>query len=137
MTDQSSAITPAALYRLEGQAADQQIASSTQLALTPYEYGQAPAGINPPANPTAQDQHPSARRLASNQWQGKTSSVNHAQAAQDRADVWVTVPVDRVVSSGGKSSVAPVYATPTGYASRPGDSAGSIPPVVPAGRPYS
>lgn len=134
--DNSSAITPAALDRLSRQASQQGISANTQLALTPYEFGLDPGGINPQTNPTAQDQHPSAQRLASPQWQGKTGQLNHAQAAQDRADVWVTVPVDKVVTAGGNASVAPVYATPTGYASRPGESAGSIPPTVPAGRPY-
>ncbi len=133
MTD-TSGITQAAIDRLRGQAAQQQVANKTQLALTPYEYGDQP--INPQTNPTPQDQHPSAQRLAAPSWKGKTSVLNHAQAAQDRADVWVTVPVDKVVSSGGSSAVAPVYATPTGYAPRPGESVGSIPPVIPAGRPY-
>lgn len=134
--DPSSAVSPAALDRLRGQAAGQLESSDTQLALTPYEYGNAPQGINPPANPTHQDAHPSAQRLAAPKWDGKTSQLNHAQAAEDHAPVWVTVPVDKVVTSGGSTSIAPVYATPTGYAARPGDSAGSIPPVVPAGRPY-
>jgi len=136
MTDTSSAVSQAGIDRLSGQAAGQIRSADTQLALTPYEYGQAPQGINPPANPTAQDQHPSAQRLASPAWQGKTGVLNRAQAAQDRANVWVTVPVDKVVTRGGSSAVAPVYATPTGYVPRPGESAGSIPPVVPAGSPY-
>lgn len=136
MTDTSSAITPSAIARLESQAGQQGTADSQQLALTPYEYGTTPQGINPPTNPTTQDQHPSAQRLASPQWQGKTGTLNHAQAAQDRSDVWVTVPVDKVVTGGGGAAVAPVYATPTGYAARPGESTGSLPPNVPAGRPY-
>jgi hypothetical protein len=136
MTDTSSAVTPSAIARLENQATGQQVASSTQLALTPYEYGTAPGGINPATNPTAQDQHPSAQRLAGTKWQGKTSTLNNAQAAEDRAPVWVTVPVDKVETKGGSSSVAPLYATPGGYVPRPGESAGSIPPAMPAGRPY-
>lgn len=129
-------VTPAALDRLSGQATRQQASGATQLALTPYEYGDAPAGVNPPTNPTAQDAHPSAQRLAAPNWAGKTGTLNNAQAAQDRANVWVTVPVDKVVSSGGSSAIAPVYATPTGYAARPGESTGSIPPAMPAGHPY-
>jgi hypothetical protein len=136
MTDTSSAVTPAALARLETQAGRQQASGATQLALTPYEYGTTPAGINPPTNPTAQDQSPSAQRLAAPNWQGKTGLLNNAQAAQDNADVYVTVPVDKVVTKGGSSSVTPVYATTQGYRARPGQSAGSIPPPIPAGRPY-
>ena len=139
MTDTSSVVTPAALQRLSGQATAQQSANAQQLALTPYEYGTAPAGINPttgPSGPTAQDAHPSAQRLAAPNWQGKTGLLNNAQAAQDRADVWVTVPVDKVVSSGGSSAIAPVYASPQGYVPRPGESTGSIPPPMPAGHPY-
>ena len=136
MTDTSSVVTPAALQRLSGEATQQSLASSQQLALTPYEFGTNPAGINPPANPTPQDAHPSATRLTARNWQGKTGLLNNAQAAQDRSDVWVTVPVDKVVSSGGSSKVAPVYASPTGYVPRPGESTGSIPPAIPAGRPY-
>ena len=129
-------ITPAALQRLSGQGTSQQESAATQLALTPYEYGTAPQDVNPPTNPTAQDAHPSAQRLAAPSWAGKTGTLNHAQAAQDRADVWVTVPVDKVVSSGGSSAVAPVYASPQGYVPRPGESTGSIPPPMAAGHPY-
>jgi len=136
MTDTSSAVSQSGLNRLAGQASAQTIAADTQLALTPYEYGMNPGGINPPTNPTTQDQHPSAQRLATPAWQGKTGTLNHAQAAQDRANVWVTVPVDKVVTRGGSSTVAPVYASPTGYVPRPGESAGSIPPTIPAGSPY-
>jgi hypothetical protein len=127
-------VTPAALHRLAGQAASEQESGATQLALTPYEYGTQP--ITPQTNPTAQDLHPSAQRLATSAWAGKTGLLNHAQAAQDSAPVWVTVPVDKVVTRAGSSSVSPVYATPTGYKARPGESAGSIPPAMPAGRPY-
>jgi hypothetical protein len=127
-------VTQAALERLSGQARQQSVASTQQLALTPYEYGTQP--ITPQTNPTAQDAHPSAQRLAAPNWAGKTGTLNRAQAAQDRADVWVTVPVDKVVSSAGSSAIAPVYATPTGYAARPGESTGSIPPAMPAGHPY-
>jgi hypothetical protein len=127
-------VTQAALDRLNGQAHQQSVASSQALALTPYEYGAQP--ITPQTNPTAQDAHPSAQRLAAPSWAGKTGTLNHAQAAQDRADVWVTVPVDKVVSSGGSSAIASVYATPTGYAARPGESTGSIPPPMAAGHPY-
>jgi hypothetical protein len=136
MTDTSSAISQQGINRLEGQAAGQVVSADTQLALTPYEYGTAPGGINPHGNPTAQDQHPSAQRLATPAWQGKTGTLNRAQAAQDRAEVWVTVPVDKVETKGGSSTVSPVWATPTGYQPRPGESAGSIPPTVPAGNPY-
>lgn len=136
MTDTSSAITPGAIARLEGQASRQEEADATQLALTPYEYGTNPGGINPPGNPTAQDLHPSAQRLAQSKWHGYTGTLNHAQAAQGGAPVWVTVPVDKVETKAGSSTVAPVYATPKGYVSRPGDSSGSIPPAMPAGRPY-
>jgi hypothetical protein len=134
MTDTSSVVTPAAINRLSQQAASQQETASTQLALTPYEYGAQP--ITPQTGPTAQDAHPSAQRLATNQWAGKTSTLNNAQAAAGDSDVYVTVPVDKVVTSRGSSKVAPVYATSKGYRSRPGDSRGSIPPTVPAGRPY-
>jgi hypothetical protein len=136
MTDTSSAVSPAALSRLSGEAASQQQSASTQIALTPYEYGTNPGGINPPTNPTAQDQHPSAQRLATNQWAGKTDVLNHAQASTDGAEVWVTVPVDKVETKGGSSSAVPVYATAQGYKSRPGESSGSIPPAMPVGRPY-
>lgn len=136
MTDTSSAVSPAALSRLERQASAQQIAASTQLALTPYEYGTTPGDINPPANPTAQDAHPSAQRMAAPIWAGKTGQLNHAQAAQDRSDIWVTVPVDKVETKGGSTTASALYATPQGYAPRPGESAGSIPPTIPAGRPY-
>lgn len=132
--DNSSAVSPAALHRLAGLGASQTESADTQLALTPYEYGAQP--ITPQTNPTAQEQHPSAQRLASSQMHGYTGQLNHAQAAEDHAPVWVTVPVDKVVTSGGSSSVSALYASPTGYKARPGESAGSIPPTVPAGRPY-
>jgi hypothetical protein len=134
MTDTSSAVSPAALNRLEAAATQQQVANSTQLAETPYEYGTTPGAINP--GPTAQAQHPSAQRLASSQWQGKTGTLNNAQAAQDSAPVWVTVPVDKVETKGGSTTASALYATPSGYKPRPGESAGSIPPAMPAGRPY-
>ena len=127
-------VTQAALDRLNGQGTAQTEAASQQLALTPYEYGTAPGGIDPGPHPQAA--HPSAQRLGAPNWQGKTGLLNNAQAAQDRADVWVTVPVDKVVSAGGSSKVAPVYASPQGYVPRPGESTGSIPPALPAGRPY-
>jgi hypothetical protein len=123
---------PAALNRLAGQAASQQESADSALAMVPYEY---PGGA-PPTNPTTQDQHTSTQRLASKQWAGKTSTLNAAQAAQGDADVWVTVPVDRVITDGTSSKVAPVYSSTKGYRSRPGESAGSIPPVPAAGRPY-
>jgi hypothetical protein len=135
MTDTSSAVSPAALYRLSGDAAAQSEASNTALALTPYEYGHQT--ITPQTNPTTQDQHPSAQRLAaSQQWAGKTGQVNRAQAAQDQADIWVTVPVDKIETKGGSTAAAPVYATPQGYRARPGESAGSIPPPHRVGHPY-
>jgi len=132
----SSAVSQQGINRLEGQASSQLESADTQLALTPYEYGTAPGGINPPGNPTAQDLHPSAQRLAAPVWKGKTGTLNHAQAAEDRANIWVTVPVDKVVTKGGSTTVSPVYASPTGYQARPGESAGSIPPTIPAGHPY-
>lgn len=136
MTDvSSSAVTPAALQRLQTQGMTQDEAASTQLALTPYEYGAQPV-MPVVANPTAQDRHPSAQRLAGGQWAGFTGQVNHAQAAQDSAPVWVTVPVDKVETRAGSTGVAPVYATPTGYRPRPGESAGSVPPGMRAGHPY-
>jgi hypothetical protein len=129
MTDTSSVVTPAAVDRLSRQAASQTESDTVALALAgqPQTY---------PSGPSAQDQHPAAQRLSSNQWAGKTSTLNNAQAAQGDADVYVTVPVDKVVTSGGSSKVAPVYASSKGYQARPGDSAGSIPPTVAAGRPY-
>jgi len=128
-------MTQSAFGRLEGQATQQQIANQTQLALTPWEYGTTPGNINPQTNPTAQDLHPSAQRLNSGQWQGKTSQLNHAQAAQDGSDVWVTVPVDKVSTRGPVSTSNPVYASTKGYVPRPGESGGSIPPVARHGRP--
>lgn len=128
MSDTGSAVSQQGISRLERQAAGQIESSDTQLAITPYEY--------PPGNPTAQDLHPSAQRLATPAWKGKTGTLNHAQAAEDRANVWVTVPVDKVVTQKGSSTVSPVYASPTGYQARPGESAGSIPPTIPAGHPY-
>jgi hypothetical protein len=129
-------ISPQGINRLESQASSQTVSADTQLALTPYEYGTTPSGVNPPTNPTAQDASPQAKRLAAPSWKGKTGTLNHAQAAEDRAPVWVTVPVDKVETKGGSSTVSPVYATPTGYQARPGESAGSIPPTIPAGHPY-
>lgn len=130
-----SAITPASLNRLENQAYQQSESSARQIALTPYEYGLNPGGINPQTNPTNQDAHPSAQRLATNKWGGKTGALNHAQAAEAGAPVWVTVPVDKVTTTGPVSTANAVYATPKGYVPRPGQSAGSIPPVPGAGRP--
>ena len=137
MADTSSTgadvVTPAAINRLSQQAASQSESAQTALALTPYEYDVNPGGIT---GQTAQAAHPSTQRLSGGQWNGKTSTLNHAQAAQGDADVYVTVPVDKVITSGGSSKVAPVYSTAKGYRPRPGESAGSIPPTVPAGRPY-
>ena len=137
MTDVSSTgsevVNQAGLARLDSQAASQAQSTSAAIAMTPYEYNVNPGGAT---GQTAQAAHPSAQRLATNQWQGKTDVVNHAQAAQDRADIWVTVPVDKVETKGGSTTASPVYATPSGYQARPGESAGSIPPAMPAGRPY-
>jgi hypothetical protein len=119
-------VTPAAIDRLNGQAASQTESSKAQLAS--YGFVQS--------SPTTQEAHPSAQRLASPQWAGKTSTLNAAQAAQDNADVWVTVPVDRVITAGGSSKTAPVYSSTKGYVARPGESAGSIPPTPAAGKPY-
>jgi hypothetical protein len=137
MSDTSSVVSPAALSRLQGQAASQGESASTQLALTPYEYGTAPQGINP-TNPNAQDTHPSAQRLATSQWAGKTSDLNHAQASAGGGEVWVTVPVDKVTTTQTSAKVAPVYQTEQGYRAKPGESAGSIPPAAASavGRPY-
>jgi hypothetical protein len=136
MTDQG-AVSQAALQRLMLESASQGESASAQLAMTPYEYGDAPQGINPQTNPTPQDQHPSAQRLAGGQWSGKTSQLNHAQAAQPGSEVWVTVPVDKVTTTPqGASHATPVYASTKGYVPRPGQSAGSIPPPVPVGHPY-
>lgn len=128
------AVSPAALSRLQAEAAGESVSAATALALTPYEYGDMP--INPQTNPTRQDQSPSAQRLSGQQWQGYTSRLNHAQAAQDNSQVWVTVPVDKVVTSGQVTTANPVYSSTKGYVARPGESAGSIPPAMPAGRPY-
>lgn len=133
MTDVSSTgsevVNPAGVARLDRQAAAQ--SESSGAALASYQ----DPGL---MNPTTQDQHPSAQRLsgASGAYGGYTGQLNHAQAAQADSDVWVTVPVDRVITGGGSSKVAPVYSTSKGYRSRPGDSAGSIPPTPAAGRPY-
>jgi hypothetical protein len=118
------AITASALNRLEGQSAGQ---------LRANDVGLANAGQ---LNPTAQDLHPSAQRLSSAQLDGKTSQLNNAQAAQPDSEVWVTVPVDKVTTSGGSSSVTPVYASAKGYVPRPGESRGSVPPGPRVGRPY-
>lgn len=133
MTAGSGIEHPSALQRLAGAGASQTESADTQLALTPYEYGTQP--INPTTS-SYQDAHPSAQRLAAPSWAGKTGTLNRAQAAEDRAEVWVTVPVDKVTTRAGSSAIAPVYATPTGYVARPGESAGSIPPAMPATRPY-
>jgi hypothetical protein len=128
VTTTEGVITPAALDRLSGQAAGQREATAV---------GLANAGQNrPPTNPTAQDLHPSAQRLASGQLDGKTGQLNNAQAAQPGSEVWVTVPVDKVTTSGGSSSVTPVYASTQGYVPRPGESRGSVPPGHRAPRPY-
>lgn len=88
-----------------------------------------------PQGTPAQDLHPSMQRLSTDQWHGMTGQLNRAQAAQDQADVWVTVPVDKVVVQGnGTGHVAPVYAAPQGRQPRPGESAGSIPPTMKAAR---
>jgi hypothetical protein len=122
--------TQSALNRLESQAASQGESASTALAMAPYEYESTPGTIKS----TDQELHPSAMRLATPKWAGYTSTLNRAQASQDQADVWVTVPVDKVVASQGSHAIAPVYATTQGYKSRPGESTGSIPPSVGAGR---
>ena len=132
-------VTPSAFDRLGQQGSDQVAQNASQLALTPYEYGLDPGGINQQSsNPTPQDLHPSAQRMGTSQWAGKTSQVNHAQAAEgsDNNPVWVTVPVDKVTTRGPISNSNAVYMTPKGYTPKPGESGGSIPPVPPAGRPY-
>jgi hypothetical protein len=130
MPDDTGIVSQSAINRLESNAQGQSESASTQLALTPYEYGSQPGSINP----TAQDQHPAARRLASPKWEGYTGTLNRAQAAQDSSNVWVTVPVDKILVTGNKAAVAPVYASARGYRSRPGESTGSIPPTIGAGR---
>ncbi|HUO48232.1 MAG TPA: hypothetical protein VMU09_05315 [Acidimicrobiales bacterium] len=124
MTD---TFTPGAVNRLEYDAGAQQSRAQTQLALL------QPAATSPPV--PSQMAHPSAQRLQTPAWQGSTSQLNRAQAAQADADVWVTVPVDKVsVAPGGGHSIAPVYASTKGYRPRPGESVGSIPPAVAVGR---
>jgi hypothetical protein len=136
MTDQG-AVSQAALQRLMIEGASQGESASAQLAMTPYEYGTAPRGINPQTNPTHQDAAPAAQRLAAPVWQGKTGTLNNAQAAEDSAPVWVTVPVDKVTTTpSGASHATPVYASTKGYVPRPGESGGSIPPPQAAGHPY-
>jgi hypothetical protein len=136
MTDQG-AVSQAALQRLMVEGAGQSESASRQLALTPYEYGMQPGGINPQTNPTHQDTAPSAQRLAAPVWNGKTGTLNNAQAAQPGSQVWVTVPVDKVTTTPqGASAATPVYASTKGYVPRPGESRGSIPPGMPVGRPY-
>jgi hypothetical protein len=122
-----SSITPAALRRLEGQGASQAEASTASLA-----------SLGAPMGPTAQELHPSARRLDSGQWDGKTGQLNHAQAAQPGSEVWVTVPVDKITTTGASSSAVPVYASTQGYVPRPGESRGSVPPgpAAAVGRPH-
>jgi hypothetical protein len=124
----SDAVSPAALNRLQSQALSEHESAARQLAYAPFLGGGQ--------NPSAQDVHPSAQRLASSAWAGKTGQMNNAQAAQDRADIWVTVPVDKIITKGNSASAVPVYASPTGYVPRPGESAGSIPPTIPTTRPY-
>lgn len=131
MTDTSNVVTPAAINRLSGQAASQTESATTALAMAPYEYGDQPIT---PTNPTVQDQHPAAQRLATKQWGGKTGTLNQAQAAAPDSDVWVTVPVDKIITAGGSSKVAPIYASAAGYRPRPGESTGSIPPPMAAGK---
>jgi hypothetical protein len=130
-----SPITPAALRRLEGPGASQAESSTASLA----SFGLNPGGLNAaPMGPTAQELHPSARRLDSGQWDGKTGQLNHAQAAQPGSEVWVTVPVDKITTTGASSSVVPVYASTQGYVPRPGESRGSLPPgpAASVGKPY-
>ena len=130
----SSAPSAQSLSRFNAQAAQQGNQAATNLALLEAETTQAGAGGGTPS----QDANPSVQRLSSNQWQGMTSQVNNAQRAQGSptgGDVWVTVPVDKVsVTPSGAQGIAPVYATAQGYRSKPGESVGSIPPPMAAGR---
>lgn len=124
-------ISPDALSRFEYQAADEQSDARRRLALAQPAavQGTVPAGLGTGAG------HPSAHRLNSSAWQGFTNDLNRAQAAQADADVWVTVPVDKVtIAPGGGHAIAPVYASTKGYRPRPGESAGSVPPTVAVGR---
>lgn len=107
----------------EGQNAAQTLAGQEALAATEA----APA----PQQDAGQAGHPAMQRLATNQWDGYTGQLNRAQAAQGNADVWVTVPVDKVeVKPDGRGHAAPVFATTQGYRPRPGESAGSVPPTM-------
>lgn len=119
------------IRRLSRKGAQQQAQANASLtgaeALAAYESQSPAAGY--PTGPEATSKP--AVRMATPKWSGKTGVLNHAQAAQGGAGpVWVTVPVDKVVvSSSGSAKTAPVYATPEGYQSAPGESVGSIPPV--------
>jgi hypothetical protein len=132
----NGAVSQAGVSRLAGDAASQAESADVELATAPYEYDPTLGTSQGASASTGQASHPSAQRLAAPAWAGKTGTLNRAQAAQDRADVWVTVPVDKVETRKGSTTVSPVYASPTGYQSRPGESAGSIPPAMPVGHPY-
>jgi hypothetical protein len=117
--------------------ASQGESAATQLALTPYEYGNQPITPQQTTPTHHQETAPSAQRLAGPVWNGKTGTLNNAQAAQPGSQVWVTVPVDKVTTTPqGASAATPVYASTKGYVPRPGESRGSIPPGMPVGRPY-
>ena len=125
----TTALDPAALNRFEYQAGQESSTARTRLAMLQPAAVQGTVPAPVPDGAAAQSAHPSMQRIASPAWQGFTGQMNRAQAAQDDADVWVTVPVDKVsVSPGGGHAVHPVYASTKGYQPRPGESAGSIPP---------
>lgn len=132
-----AATTPAAsaypsaqeVSRLSRQASAQGNQAAVNLALLEAENTQAAA-----ATPTPPQPHPALGRLSTDAWSGWTGQLNNAQRAAG-GPAWVTVPADRVVvAPGGGQGIAPVYATTQGYRARPGESVGSIPPPVAAGR---
>ena len=113
--------------RVAQEGAAQSNQGAVNLALLEAENTQAAAGA--PTSGGSQDTHPSVQRLSSPAWAGFTGQLNGAQAAAEDADVWVTVPVDKVVTTPtGAAGIAPVYASTKGYRARPGESVGSIPP---------
>lgn len=76
-------------------AAPSAAADALQAQQSPYQSTMAPAGTG-------------ASRFASAQ-PSSSSNPNFS------GDVWVTVPVDKVVAANGKGTVTPVYATTQGY----------------------
>lgn len=130
--------SPGILQRLSKRGAAQQEGANQALAgqeaLAAYETASPAAGYGADQGPAGQSQ--AAQRLSSGQWAGKTGVLNNAQAAQATSEpAWVTVPVDKVVvEPDGRGHVAPVYASTKGYRGMPGQTGGSVPPMVAAGR---